>query len=128
RSPVGSLFHYASYSGPMRDLRVGMHHGLYCIGCCWGLMIVLIAVGTMNIAVMAALAAVILIEKVWRYGRPFAMAVGAGLIVVAVLALFVPRLLPGLQPMSPMSDQMPMPSQAPSSMSGAMPSAMPSDM
>ena len=100
RSPIGSLFHYASFKGPARDLRVGMHHGLYCIGCCWGLMIILVAVGTMNIAVMAALAAVILIEKIWKYGRPFATVVGVTLIVLAVLALFVPRLLPGLQPMA----------------------------
>jgi predicted metal-binding membrane protein len=70
-------------------------------------MIVLVAVGTMNIAVMAALAAVVLIEKIWRYGRPFAMAVGVTLIVLAVSALFMPRLLPGLQPTTPMSNQMP---------------------
>jgi len=107
RSPIGSLFHYASFKGPARDLRVGMHHGLYCVGCCWGLMIVLVAVGAMNIAVMAALAAVILIEKIWRYGRPFARAVGITLIVLAVSALFMPRLLPGLHPTAPMSDQMP---------------------
>jgi predicted metal-binding membrane protein len=107
RSPIGSLFHYASFKGPARDLRVGMHHGLYCVGCCWGLMIVLVAVGAMNIAVMAALAAVILIEKIWRYGRPFARAVGITLLVLAVSALFMPRLLPGLHPTAPMSDQMP---------------------
>jgi predicted metal-binding membrane protein len=107
RSPIGSLFHYASFKGPARDFRVGIHHGFYCIGCCWGLMIVLVAVGTMNIAVMAALAAVILIEKIWRYGRPFAIAVGIALIVLAVLALFTARLLPGLQPTTRMSDQMP---------------------
>jgi predicted metal-binding membrane protein len=113
RSPIGSLFHYASFKGPARDLRVGTHHGLYCVGCCWGLMIVLVAVGTMNIAVMAALAAVILIEKIWRYGRPFATAVGVTLIVLAVSALFVPRLLPGLSPTNPMSDQMPAQMSAP---------------
>jgi predicted metal-binding membrane protein len=107
RSPIGSLFHYASFKGPARDLRVGAHHGFYCVGCCWGLMIVLVAVGVMNIGVMAALAAVILIEKVWRYGRPFAIAVGIALIVLAALALFMPGLLPGLQPTSPMSAQMP---------------------
>lgn len=69
-------------------------------------MIVLVAVGAMNIAVMAAFAAVTLIEKIWRYGRPFAIAVGITLIVLAALALFGPRLLPGLQPTTPMSDQM----------------------
>jgi predicted metal-binding membrane protein len=59
-------------------------------------MIVLIAVGAMNIAVMAALAAVILVEKVWKYGRPFSKAVGATLLLVAVLAIWYPWLLPGL--------------------------------
>ncbi len=96
RSPVGSLFHYASFHGPARDLRVGMHHGAYCVGCCWGLMIVLIAVGAMNIAVMAVLAVVILVEKVWKHGRPFASAVGVVLLVAAVLAPWNAWLLPGL--------------------------------
>ena len=96
RSPIGSLFHYASFRGPARDLRVGLHHGLYCVACCWGLMIVLIAVGTMNVAVMAALAVVIFVEKVWKYGRQFATAVGIVLILLAALAVWVPWLIPGL--------------------------------
>lgn len=100
RSPIGSLFHYASYKGHVRDLRVGMHHGLYCVGCCWGLMILLVAVGAMNVPAMIALAGVILIEKVWRYGAPFSIAVGVVLVVAAVLAPFVPWLLPGLRPPS----------------------------
>jgi len=96
RSPLGSLFHYASYHGPVRDLRVGMHHGAYCVGCCWGLMIVLVAVGIMDIPAMVLLAGVILIEKVWRHGASFSIAVGILLCVAAVLAPFVPWLLPGL--------------------------------
>jgi predicted metal-binding membrane protein len=103
RSPVGSLFHYASFRGPARDLRVGLHHGFYCVACCWGLMIVLIAVGAMNIAVMAALAGVILIEKVWKYGPRFAMVVGGALLLVAVLAPWHPSLLPGLHMPAPSS-------------------------
>jgi predicted metal-binding membrane protein len=98
RSPMGSLFHYASYHGPFRDLRVGMHHGAYCVGCCWGLMILLVAVGAMNVPAMIILAGVILIEKVWRYGAPFSIAIGIVLLVAAALAPFSPWLLPGLQP------------------------------
>ncbi len=96
RTPVGSLFHYASFRGPARDLRVGIHHGAYCVACCWGLMIVLIAVGAMNIAVMAGLAVVILIEKVWKYGHAFSMVVGGALLIAGVLAPWHPWLLPGL--------------------------------
>jgi predicted metal-binding membrane protein len=100
RTPVGSLYHYASFRGPARDLRVGIHHGAYCVACCWGLMIVLIAVGAMNIAVMAALAVVILIEKVWKYGHAFSMVVGGALILIAVLAPWHTWLLPGLHMVS----------------------------
>ena len=102
RSPVGSLFHYASFNGPLRDLRVGLHHGAYCVGCCWGLMIVLVAVGTMNVAVMAALAVVILVEKVWKHGARFSQVVGVLLLTAAALAPWAPWLLPGLHmPSSP---------------------------
>jgi predicted metal-binding membrane protein len=59
-------------------------------------MIVLVAVGVMNVAVMAALAAVIFAEKLWRYGKPFGQAVGVVLVAIGVLAIWFPWLLPGL--------------------------------
>jgi len=97
RTPLGSLFHYASYQGAARDFRVGIHHGLYCVGCCWGLMIVLVAVGAMNVPAMVALAGVILIEKVWRHGPAFSRSVGVLLLLVAALAPFISSLLPRLR-------------------------------
>jgi predicted metal-binding membrane protein len=96
RSPVAHLLHYGNVKGLARDLRVGLSHGLYCVGCCWGLMVVLIALGAMNVAAMAALAAVISLEKLWRRGVGFARVAGVALIVLAVLAAFHPSLLPGL--------------------------------
>ena len=96
RSPIGALMYYVGYKGRSRDIRVGLHHGATCAGCCWGLMIVLIAVGVMNVAVMAGLAAVIFAEKLWRYGKPFGQAVGVVLVAVGVLAIWFPWLLPGL--------------------------------
>ena len=96
RSPVGALIYYAGFKGHGRDLRVGLHHGATCAGCCWGLMIVLVAVGVMNVAVMAALAAVIFAEKLWRYGKPFGQAVGLVLVAIGVLAIWFPWLVPGL--------------------------------
>ena len=59
-------------------------------------MIVLVAVGVMNLAVMAGLAAVIFAEKLWRYGKPLTQAVGAVLVAVGILAIWFPWLLPGL--------------------------------
>jgi predicted metal-binding membrane protein len=96
RSPIGALMYYLGFKGRSRDVRVGLHHGATCAGCCWGLMIVLIAVGVMNVAVMAALAVVIFAEKLWRYGKPFGQAVGVVLVAVGVLAIWFPWLLPGL--------------------------------
>ena len=96
RTPVGALMFYLGFQGRSRDLRVGVHHGAACAGCCWGLMIVLIAVGVMNVAVMAALAAVIFAEKLWRYGKAFAQAAGVVLVAAGVLAIWIPWLLPGL--------------------------------
>jgi predicted metal-binding membrane protein len=96
RSPVGALMYYIGFKGKTRDVRVGLHHGATCVGCCWGLMILLIAVGVMNLAAMAALAVVIFAEKLWRYGKPFGQAVGIVLVATGVLAIWFPWLLPGL--------------------------------
>jgi predicted metal-binding membrane protein len=69
RSPLGFLLHFGNYRGRLRDLRVGFYHGAYCVACCWGLMVVLITVGVMNLPWMVGLAAVIFIDEdlaVWQ--------------------------------------------------------------
>lgn len=96
RSPLGFLLHFGGYSGRLRDVRVGLYHGGYCVGCCWALFIVLIAVGVMNIAWMAGLAAIILLEKTWRYGKALGVALGIALLVLAIFVPSHPELLPGL--------------------------------
>jgi predicted metal-binding membrane protein len=97
RSPFGALMYYIGFKGRSRDVRVGLHHGTTCAGCCWGLMILLIAVGVMNVAVMAALAVVIFAEKLWRYGKPFGQAIGVVLVAIGIVAIWFPWLLPGLR-------------------------------
>jgi predicted metal-binding membrane protein len=61
--------------------RLGVRQGLYCLGCCWAMMLVMFAVGVMNVAWMASLAAVMTIEKLQK-GRRLAHGVGVALIVV----------------------------------------------
>ena len=95
RSPLGLLLHYGSYRGRSRDLRVGLHHGAYCLGC-WGLMLILIAVGVMNVAAMVGLAALVLIEKVWRWGPAAGRLAGAAALALAVATIWLPWLAPGL--------------------------------
>lgn len=102
RSPLTQLIHYAQYRPWVRDLRVGIHHGLYCVGCCWALMLLLLPLGVMNIAAMAGLAAVIFLEKLWRYGPQLARAAGVIFLICAALAPFQDWLLPGLQSTGPM--------------------------
>jgi len=124
RSPLMSLLHYGNYKGTWRDLRVGVHHGMYCVGCCWGLMIVLVAVGVMNVPAMIALAAVIFLEKLWSRGWMLTRIVGIGFLVIAVWAAFNPNLLPALQPASSSDqtmeqmDQQPQPQPASDPMGG----------
>jgi predicted metal-binding membrane protein len=96
RSPLTSILHYASMQGWARDFRIGLHHGLYCVGCCWGLRVVRVAGGVMNLAAMALLAAVIFLEKIWRRGDTFAKVVGIGFVAFALVIPFAPRLAPGL--------------------------------
>jgi predicted metal-binding membrane protein len=96
RSPLGLLLHYGSYRGRSRDLRVGVHHGAYCLGCCWALMAILIAVGVMNVAAMVALATLVLIEKVWRWGLVAGRLAGVAALGLAVATIWLPWLAPGL--------------------------------
>jgi predicted metal-binding membrane protein len=96
RSPVAFLLHVSGYKGRLRDVRVGMYHGVYCVGCCWGLMVVLIAVGVMNLAWMAVITVVIFLEKTWKHGPAFSRITGASLIVFAFFIPAHPELLPGL--------------------------------
>jgi predicted metal-binding membrane protein len=102
RSPLGLLLHYGSYRGRVRDLRAGAHHGGYCLGCCWALMVILIAVGVMNLTAMVGLAAVILIEKTWRWGTAAGRLAGAAALALAIAVIWFPWLAPGLHAASPM--------------------------
>ncbi len=102
RSPLGFTLKYSAYHGPGRDLRAGALHGLFCTGCCWALMLVLLAFGLMNVFAMLAVAAVVLIEKAWRGGVGFARAVGVASIVLAIVVVGHPAIAPGLHSPSSM--------------------------
>ena len=96
RSPLGFVLKYSSYRGRMRDMRVGLNHGAFCLSCCWALMAILIAVGLMNLAVMVLLTAVVLAEKTWRRGPGLSRVVGAAALALAVAVVFRPSLAAGL--------------------------------
>jgi predicted metal-binding membrane protein len=59
-------------------------------------MVILVAVGVMNVSAMVALAALVLIEKVWARGRAAGRLAGAAALALAVAAIWLPWLAPGL--------------------------------
>lgn len=95
RSPL-HFFLESWHEGAAGALRMGFHHGLYCIGCCWGLMLVLFAVGVMSLFWMAVIAALIFSEKVLRVGPRLAPVFGFALIAMGLWIAFAPGSLPGL--------------------------------
>ena len=72
---------------PKGVFRIGLQQGLYCLGCCWAMMLVMFAVGTMNVVWMAGLGIVMAIEKIGS-GRTFSHVVGAGLVLGGIAFLF----------------------------------------
>ncbi len=69
---------------PWGAFRMGLRHGLYCVGCCWPLMALLFVGGIMNILWIAALAIFVLAEKVMPGGRWLSQAAGAVLVAAGV--------------------------------------------
>lgn len=67
--------------GRVGALVMGIHHGLYCLGCCWVLMGLLFVTGIMNMIWVAVIASFIFAEKIFLPGR---MSSAAGLILVAL--------------------------------------------
>ena len=68
RSPVETIARYWR-PAPGGSLRVGLRHGLYCLGCCWALMLMLFVTGVMNLLWIAILSALVLAEKLLPQGR-----------------------------------------------------------
>jgi predicted metal-binding membrane protein len=68
---------------PKGVFRLGLRQGLYCLGCCWAMMLVMFAVGLMNVAWMAGLGIVMTVEKMGK-GRTFTHVVGAAMIAAGL--------------------------------------------
>ena len=96
RSPVTFLLHFGQFSGRLKDARVGAYHGGFCVGCCWGLMLVLVAAGVMNLVWMVGIAGIVVVEKLWTNGKRFSLVVGVALVGIAFFVPAHPGLLPGL--------------------------------
>jgi predicted metal-binding membrane protein len=77
QSPLTFILRHGGFRGdPAGALVLGVRHGIYCIGCCWALMVLLFVGGVMNLFWIAALAFLVLLEKVIPSGRIIARVVG----------------------------------------------------
>jgi predicted metal-binding membrane protein len=94
RSPQSFLWSYYQ-RGVRAAWALGVRHGLFCLGCCWALMLVMFGVGVGSIIWLVILTEIMVIEKTTWAGRLLAPVVGAGLIVFGlVVASGVPIPLP----------------------------------
>jgi predicted metal-binding membrane protein len=77
---------------------MGARHGLFCVGCCWGLMLVLFMLGVMSLFWMIVIAALIFAEKIFRVGQRLSFVFGAAFIVLGIWIAVAPLTVPGLHP------------------------------
>jgi predicted metal-binding membrane protein len=85
RSPYSFIMsHWHGRNRRNESLALGFHHGLYCIGCCWTLMLLMFVVGMGNLAWMLLLGAVMAIEKNVTWGRKLVRPLGTILITWGV--------------------------------------------
>jgi len=91
QAPLGFILSRGGFrKSATGSLLLGLRHGAYCIGCCWALMVVLFALGVMNLFWIAALAILVLLEKVVPSGRLIARVTGIAFIAGGVWLLFQP--------------------------------------
>jgi predicted metal-binding membrane protein len=85
---------------------MGLRHGAFCVGCCWLLMLVLLAIGVMSVTWMVIVSIAIALEKLTpqRWARLASTGLAAGLVALAVVALARPSWLPGVGGMGGMGD------------------------
>jgi cytochrome c biogenesis protein CcdA len=92
-SPM-SFFMRRWRDGASGAFKMGVYHGIYCLGCCWAYFLLMVALGWMNLLWMGLFAGIIFGEKIWSRGIWVARAAGVGLIVVG--SLVASGMLPSL--------------------------------
>lgn len=97
RNPLSFLW-ARSHNGYRATMTLAVEHAAYCIGCCWALMIVLVAAGAMALNWALLIAVVVLVEKVVPRGELTARIAGVALIGLGVAVVAHPDLVQTLHP------------------------------
>jgi predicted metal-binding membrane protein len=96
RSPLGFLLSHWR-AGLRGSLALGWSHAMYCLGCCWGLMVVLVAAGAMGLTWVLLIAAVVAAEKLLQGGEWMARATGGAFLLLGVAVVWRPDLVTALR-------------------------------
>jgi predicted metal-binding membrane protein len=103
-SPL-SFFMRRWNNGITGAIKMGVCHGLYCLGCCWPYFLIMLSLGWMNITWMGIFAAIIFGEKIWPRGIWIAGCVGIVLITLGILSsMGLIILYDGMVPMNTQSE------------------------
>jgi predicted metal-binding membrane protein len=86
RAPL-QFFLFRWRSGAGGAFAMGAEHGLFCVGCCWALMLLLFAAGVMNLLWVAALAGFVLVEKLLPAARLTGRIAGVAFVAVGAAIL-----------------------------------------
>ena len=101
RSPLGFLLgHWRA--GRRSSLALGWSHAVYCLGCCWALMLVLVAAGAMGLPWVLLITAIVTVEKLMPGGEWIARMSGAALVLLGVTVALRPDLVAALRGAHPM--------------------------
>ena len=85
QSPLIFIQHHGGFRrDPFGSLSVGFRHGLYCVSCCWALMVLLFVGGIMNVVWIAGIALFVLAEKVFPFGEVLSRITGVVLFVAGI--------------------------------------------
>jgi len=88
RSPFMFVMqHWRGRDERRHSFLLGMHHGAYCVGCCWALMLLMFAVGTGSVGWMLLLGAVMAVEKNVSWGRRLSAPLGIALLACSGVIL-----------------------------------------
>ena len=86
RSPMSFIAgHWTGRHEQMQTFRLGVDHGIFCVGCCWSLMLLMFAVGAGSVGWMLVLGTVMAIEKNMPWGRQFSKPLGVVLLASGVI-------------------------------------------
>jgi predicted metal-binding membrane protein len=88
RTPMSFVIqHWRGRAHRRQAMLLGLHHGAFCVGCCWAIMLVMLAVGMGNVGLMLAFGAAMAIEKNMAWGARMSTPLGAGLLGWAAVIL-----------------------------------------